>query len=164
MNTFILLPRVALLLAGLFLLALPGRAVAPESAATSAIPSVPMADNAKGHTTHTITITYDAAANPQWRYAISPENDAKNARVKRHDTILWKCDGGEWTVFFKGPTPLANPSGEDLARVTGAAGISAGGKVDGKVKKGEEFVYGVSVLLPGASEPVVDDPRIIIQN
>jgi len=137
------LPRIALLLSGLFLLAQTARAA---------------------HTTHTITITYDATATPQWSYAISPDNDAKNARVKRHDTILWQCGNGGWTVFFKGPTPLADGNGGMLSQVSGAAGAIAGGEVDGKVKKGEEFTYGVSVILPGASEPVVDDPRIIIEN
>lgn len=155
MNLLISLPRVVPFLCGVILFALPAHA-APTL--------VPMAGDSKGHTTHTITIRYSAAASPQWSYTISPENDAKNARVKRHDTILWKCDGGNWTVFFKGATPLASASGEDLPRVSGAAGASAGGKVDGKVKKGDVFTYGVSLLLPGASEPVVDDPRIFIEN
>jgi len=163
MNTLILVRRVALLLSVLVLLGPPVRAVVREGAAPSALTLVPMADNSKGHTTHTITIIYNAAANPQWSYTISPENDAKNARVKRHDTIVWKCDGGNWTVFFKGATPLADSSGAELARVSGAAGDSAGGQVDGKVKKGDVFTYGVSLLLPGASEPVIDDPRIVIE-
>ena len=59
-----------------------------------------------GHTTHTITIHYDTTTK-QWSYTIVPAgNDAKNARVKRHDTVQWKSDDGTWTVYFKGPTPL----------------------------------------------------------
>src|SRR6187402_3509185 len=140
-----LLHRAALLLSSLLLLALPAHAVTPEDALSAATTLTPMASNSKGHTTHTITIRYDAAANPQWSYAISPENDAKNARVKRHDTIVWRCDNGSWKVFFKGPTPLANPAGQELTEVTGATGATAGGEVDNKVKKGDEYIYGVSV-------------------
>ena len=157
------LRRVALLLSSLALLALSARATAPEDALATATPT-PLASDPKGHTTHTITISYDATANPQWSYAISPANDAKKARVKRHDTIVWRCDNGSWKVFFKGPTPLANPAGQELTEVSAASGATAGGEVDNKVKKGEEYVYGVSVLLPGASEPVIDDPRIYIEN
>jgi hypothetical protein len=156
------LHRVALLLSSLVLLALPARAGTPEHAVAGDAALAPLAG--KGHTTHTITISYDAAADPQWSYAISPANDAKKARVKRHDTIVWRCDNGSWKVFFKGPTPLANPAGQELAEVTGASGVTAGGDVDAKVKKGDEYIYGVSVLLPGASEPVIDDPRIYIEN
>ena len=156
------LRRVAPLLSSLVLLALPARAATPAGALAT---PTPMASDSQGHTTHTITIHYDAGANPQWSYTISPaNNDAKNARVKRHDTIVWQCENGSWKVFFKGPTPLANASGQELPEVSGAAGASAGGDVDEKVKKGDEFTYGVSVLLPGASDPVVDDPRIVIEN
>ena len=159
---FIPLRRVALLLSSLVLLALSARATAPENALAAAATLTPMAN--EGHTTHTITISYDAAADPQWSYAISPANDAKKARVKRHDTVVWRCDNGSWKIFFKGPTPLANSAGQELTEVTGATGATAGGVVDNKVKKGDEYVYGVSVLLPGASEPVIDDPRIYIEN
>jgi hypothetical protein len=156
---FIPLRRVALLLSCLALLALSARAATPAAAAPT-----PLSSDSNGHTTHTITISY-AAATKQWSYTFYPGgSDAKNARVKRHDTIVWQCEGGSWKVFFKGPTPLTNASGQELPEVSGAAGVSAGGDVDEKVKKGEEFTYGVSVLLPGASEPVVDDPRIVIEN
>src|SRR6188472_2226988 len=127
----------------LVLLALPASAVTPETALSTPATVTPLASDPKGHTTHTITISYDATANPQWSYAISPANDAKKARVKRHDTIVWRCDNGSWKVFFKGPTPLANPAGQELTEVTGATGATAGGEVDNKVKKGEEYVYGV---------------------
>jgi len=155
--------RLALLVSSLVLLSLTARAATP-----AASPSVGSEPNeqvraSQGHTVHTITISYDAEASPQWSYSISPANDAKKARVKRHDTIIWKCDVGSWKVFFKGPTPLSNQAGGTLTEVSAAAGASAGGDVDGKVKKGDEFEYGVSVLLPGATEPVVDDPRIVIQ-
>src|SRR5689334_16101709 len=122
MNMFVIpLPRVVLLLSSLVLLALSARAGTPEGALASAATLTPMANDGKGHTTHTITISYDAAANPQWSYTISPANDAKKARVKRKDTIVWRCDTGSWKVYFKGPTPLANPSGQELTEVSAAA-------------------------------------------
>ena len=161
---FMLLRRVALLLSGLVLVAQPAHATTPEDARSTAATPTPLASDSKGHTTHTITISYDATANPQWSYAITPANDAKKARVKRHDTIVWRCDNGSWKVFFKGPTPLENAAGQELTEVSGALGATAGGEVDEKVKKGDEYVYGVSVLLPGTSTPVVDDPRIYIEN
>lgn len=172
MNTFLPFRRVALMLFSLVLLALLARAATPERALSVVETPAPMADKDrdkdkdkdKKHTTHTITISYDATANPQWSYTISPANDAKKSRVKRHDTIVWRCDSGSWKVYFKGPTPLANSSGGDLTYVGGAAGVSAGGEVAEKVKKGDEYEYGVSLLLPGASEPVIDDPRIVIEN
>jgi hypothetical protein len=161
---FISVRRVALLLSSLALLALSAHATTPASALPAAASLNPMASDPKGHTTHTITISYDAAATPQWSYSITPANDAKKARVKRHDTIVWRCDNGSWKIFFKGPTPLENAGGQALTEVSGAVGATAGGEVDEKVKKGEEYVYGVSVLLPGTSTPVVDDPRIYIEN
>jgi hypothetical protein len=155
MNTSILLRRVALLLSSLFVLGL--------SACASKGQPTPM----KG-TTHTIVITYHAAATPQWSYSITPaQADPGNAKVKRGDTILWRCDQGAWTVYFKGPSPLgdpADPCKTDIPYVSAAARVAAGAVVTDKVKKGDEFSYGVSVLLPGASAPVVDDPRIFIEN
>jgi hypothetical protein len=158
------LRRLVLLSSVLGLLALFARADAPKPAVAGAGALAPLADNSKGHTTHTITISYDAAATPQWSYAISPAGDAKKARVKRHDTIVWRCDNGSWKIFFKGPTPLVDAAGQALTEVSGDLGATAGGEVSEKVKKGDEYVYGVSVLLPGASAPVVDDPRIYIEN
>jgi hypothetical protein len=161
---FISLRRVVFLFSGLFLLASLVRADAPKPTVGAATTPTPLAGNSKGHTTHTITISYDAAATPQWSYAISPANDAKKARVKRHDTIVWRCDNGGWKIYFKGPTPLVDSTGQELAEVSGALGATAGGEVDEKVKKGDEYVYGVSVLLPGTTTPVIDDPRIYIEN
>ena len=46
----------------------------------------------------------------------------------------------------------------------GAAGATAGGEVSDKVKKDDEYSYGVSLLLPGVTDPVVDDPRIFVEN
>jgi len=151
MNTFISLRRLALLFPSLLVLGL------------SSCTTEPVSPHA--HTTHTITIHYDTATK-QWDYTIVPAGDAKKARVKRHDTILWKCDAGSWTVYFKGPTPLTNPADPcegDVGYVSGAKGARAGAQVSRKVRVGDEFTYGVSVLLPGAIDPVVDDPRIFIE-
>jgi len=154
MNTFIPLHRVVLLLSSLTLLGL------------SACVSV-KSDPTKKKDTHTITITYDAKATPQWSYSIVPQQkDPKKALVKRGDTIEWRCDQGAWTIFFKGASPLTNPKDPcegEQGYVTGAAGATVGALVTAKVKKGDEFSYGVSVVLPGATDPVVDDPRIIIE-
>jgi len=163
MNMIPSLCRVSVLFTGLLLLALPARADSLAGRSSDLSPS-PAVTNSQGHTTHTITINYNADANPQWSYTISPANDAKKARVKRNDTILWQCGSGDWKVFFKGPTPLEDASGGALAQVGAGAGVSAGGAVAPKVKKGDVFTYGVSLLLPGASAPVVDDPQIIIED
>lgn len=155
MNTFISRRRVTLLLSGLILFGL----------ASCASDKTPPPVSPTAHTTHTITIHYDTVTK-QWDYTIVPAGDAKKARVKRHDTILWKCDAGSWTVYFKGPTPLTNPADPcegDVGYVSGAKGATAGAQVSRKVRVGDEFTYGVSVLLPGATEPVVDDPRIFIE-
>jgi hypothetical protein len=146
MNMFIPLRRVALLFSSLVVLALSACATPPPP-------------TSQGHPTHKIMIHYDANATPQWSYTFADGKDAKNARVKRKDTILWQCDDGAWTVYFKGPSPFG-----DLGYVSGAAGASAGGEVTEKVKPGDVFPYGVSVLLPGTQNPVIDDPRIIIEN
>lgn len=154
MNNFLSLQRVSVLLTGLLLLALPARANSPAAGSPG-----------MSHgTTHTITINYDAAATPQWSYTISPANDAKKARVKKHDTILWQSNSGDWTVFFKGPTPLEDAAGGPLTQFGSTnGGAAAGGVVAQKVKKGDVFTYGVSLTPPGASSPVVDDPEIIIE-
>jgi len=150
MKMSIPLRRVALFLSGLVLLGLSACASAKPGPTTKTI--------------HTITIHYDAGTK-QWNYTIVPGgNDARNARVKRKDTVQWKCEDGAWTVYFKGPTPLADQYGKELPYVSGAAGATAGGEVVDKVKTGEAFSYGVSVLLPGVKDPVIDDPRIIIEN
>lgn len=163
MNKILSLGRASAFIAGLMLLALPARA--DTSAGRSSAASLnPTATSAQGHTTHTITINYDANANPQWSYTISPANDAKKARVKHNDTIVWVCGSGDWTVFFKGATPLEDTAGGDLAKLGSGAGGRAGGAVSASVKKGDVFTYGVSLLLPGASAPVVDDPQIIIED
>ncbi|MDI1337730.1 MAG: hypothetical protein PSU94_16225 [Lacunisphaera sp.] len=147
-------PRsVSVLLTTLLLLVLPASVAAsqPDS-------------NAKAPTTHTITISYDVHANPQWDYTIVPANDAKKARVKKGDVIHWICSNGNWTVFFKGATPLVDGAGNPLPQVNGASGGTAGADVSKKVKKDDVFAYGVSVILPGGGAPVVDDPEIIIED
>src|SRR4051812_1371357 len=121
MNTSILLRRVALLLSSLFVLGL-------SACATKSPPTpTPMKP-----TTHTITITYDAATR-QWSYSITPaQADPGNAKVKRGDTILWRCDQGAWTVYFKGPSPLgdpADPCKTDIPYVSAAARVAAGAVV-----------------------------------
>jgi plastocyanin len=155
MNTSILLRRVTLLLSGLVVLGL--------SACATPKPPTPTKQ-----TTHKIVITYNAAATPQWSYSITPsQSDPKNARVKRGDIIQWVNADGAWTVYFKGPSPLGDPQDPckaDIPYVGAAAGAPAGAEVTDKVKKGDEFSYGVSVLLPNTTVPVVDDPRIFIEN
>jgi len=154
MNTSILLRRVVLLLSSLVLLGL--------SACTTGT-----AHNERSKT-HTITIKYNAAAEEKWDYQINtPGNDAKKTKVKSKDTVLWECADGTLTVFFKGPTPLVDSNswfGEKLSYMKTDAGVPAGGKVSTKVKPGDEFRYGVSVVLTATGETVDDDPRIIIEH
>jgi hypothetical protein len=154
MNMFITLRRVALLLSGLVVLGL--------SACASKKPPTP---TPVSHTRHTITIKYDAAAHPQWDYDIyPPQSDPKNARVKRHDIVEWKCAQGSWMVYFKGPTPLVDKTGKELYYVNGVAGnVAVGGEVSSHLQK-DEYEYGVSVVLTGTGEKVNDDPRIFIEN
>lgn len=154
MNTFIPLHRVVLFVSSLALLGL--TACASSKSNPSNKPD-----------THTITIKYDANADPHWSYSIDPyQPDAKKAKVKRGDVINWVCKEGAWTVYFKGASPLFNPKDPcqgEQGYVSGAQGATVGAEVTAKVKKGDEFVYGVSVMLPGATDPVVDDPRVIIE-
>ena len=152
MNKSILLRRVALLFSSLVLLGL--------AACATQKPPTPVT-----HRTHTITIKYDAAAK-KWDYEIVPkENNPKKARVKRNDTVEWKCAQGTWTVYFKGPTPLVDPlTREALPFVSGVAGnVAVGGKVSPHAQIGDEFDYGVKLVVTGTTDPVYDDPRIIIE-
>jgi hypothetical protein len=152
MNTSILLRRVVPLLSGLVLLGL-----------SACFITTPDTERAK---TYTITIKYDAAAKEKWDYKINtPHNDAKKTRVKRKDIVQWKCDDGSLTLFFKGPTPLVKPGTvKELPYLRGAAGAIVEGEVSTKVKPGDEFRYGVSVVLTATGETVDDDPRIFIEH
>ena len=114
---------------------------------------------------HTITISYAAGTIPPWSYTIVPNQaDPKKAKIKRGDDLNWVSQQGAWTVFFKGTTPLVDSAGIGIASLGAAGGVSAGGTVSKKPKVGATFTYGVSLLLPGTTGPVTDDPEIIIES
>jgi len=151
MNTFIPLRRVVLLLSGMVLLGL--------CACCSRTPAPTV------ETTYKITITYIAATG-KLDYAVDkPGKKPKKLGVKRGDTVQWTCPDGEWKIYFKDRTPLVDPqTGAELPSVSGAAYATAGGEVSDKMKKGEEFEYGVSVVLTATGKKIEEDPRIFIEH
>ena len=115
--------------------------------------------------THTITITYGAAAILPWSYIIEPlQPEPQKAKLKRGDTLQWKSKSGDWMVFFKGSTPLEDGNGLGLASVSGASsGRPVGGIISQKTKLKDVFNYGVRLALNNNGGTVTDDPQIIIE-
>ena len=119
----------------------------------------------KARTAHLITVTY-TAGNPQpWDYQVKPpQTNPRKAKFKRGDTVKWTSPSGDWKVTFYISTPIVDGNGLGLASISGKSGKRAGGFISQYTQPDDAFAYGVSLLLPGASQPVTDDPEIIIDS